>query len=202
MKSINKSIKESAPLLFGEAVAVALVVVGYAVASAFTEISMTGAVLGALLGALVSVLNYFFLSLAVNRAVDGYLELRGTHEMTDEQAEKFTAEHSMRIQNALRTSFLARTVSIVAVLVLAFITEWFSPLATAIPLLLYRPILTVSEIIREKLQRAKSTKSAEKFSCGQDAGRCDAPKEAAGASLSDTENDNGCIPAQTKEGDE
>jgi hypothetical protein len=35
-------------------------------------------------------------------------------------------------------------------LVLAFITGWFNPLATLIPLLLYKPLLYVVELINKK----------------------------------------------------
>lgn len=195
MTSFNKSIRETAPLLAGELIAAALVIIGYAVASAFTQISVIGAALGALLGAAVSVLNHFFLSVSVNRAVDGYLELRGTTPMTDEEAEKFTAEHSMRIQNALRTSFLARTASMLILLVLAFVTGWFSPLATAIPLLLYRPILTLSELIRIRsgAQGAAPVPAADSEECSQNIDTAVLEKNSQSAS-SDT--------AEIKEGDE
>ena len=106
---------------------------------------------GAVLGSLVTVLNYLFLTVSVNRAVDKFLELRGSREMTDEEAEKFAAEHSMPIQNAIKTSFIIRTVSMLATLIVAFIVDWFSPVATVVPLLAFRPIMTVCEMIKARL---------------------------------------------------
>ncbi len=157
MKTLTKSIKETTPLFIGELAVAALTALGFAIASIFTEVNIFSAIAGAALGAVVSVLNYLFLSVSVNRSVDSYLQLRGTKEMSDEEAEKFTNEHSMKIQNAVKTSFLIRTASILAVLVLAFITGWFSPIATAIPLLSYRPILTVSEMIISRISKKSNT---------------------------------------------
>ena len=56
----------------------------------------------------------------------------------------------MRIQNSMRMSYIARTVTMLAALVAALLIDWFSPLAVAIPLLAYRPILTVSELLRRR----------------------------------------------------
>lgn len=151
----NSTLRETSILTLGELIVSLLTVGGFALAGLAFEINILSVVLGAVLGSLVTVLNYFFLSLSVNRSVDKYLELRGESEMTDEEAAIFTAKHSMQIQNAIRTSFLIRLISMVAALVVAFVfLNVFNPLATAIPLLAYRPILTVSEIIRKKFDKA------------------------------------------------
>ena len=152
MKKNNAWIKETVILLIGEVIVSALVIGGYAVAKfAFQyDTNMLRAVLGALLGTVVTVLNFFFLSLSVNRAIDRYVELRGSREMTEEEAAQFTAAHSMEIQNTVKTSFIVRTVTMLIALVLAFISDWFAPLATAIPLLAFRPILTLGELIRRR----------------------------------------------------
>ena len=106
---------------------------------------------GALLGSGVTIANFALLTISVNRAVDKYLELRGSREMDDEEAEKFANEHAMAVQNAATRSFIIRTVSMLATLVAAFLlTSWFSPLATAVPLLMFRPLLYVLELIRKK----------------------------------------------------
>ena len=107
--------------------------------------------LGAILGSVVTVANFALLTVSVNRAVDRYLELRGDREMDDEEAEKFASEHAMAVQNAATRSFIIRTVSMLATLAAAFIfTSWFSPIATAVPLLMFRPLLAVIESIKGK----------------------------------------------------
>lgn len=110
-----------------------------------------GVVTGALLGALITVLNYVFLTVSVNRAVDSFLTLRGSREMSDQEAVDFAAKNAIGIQNAIRTSFLVRTASIVVTLVLAFVTGWFSPLATVIPMLSFRPLMTLIELLKRRL---------------------------------------------------
>ena len=73
--------------------------------------------------------------------------------MDDEEAEQFAAENSMPIQNAIKTSYIIRTVTMIATLVVAFLLDWFNPLATAIPLLAFRPLLTVIEMIKGKVAK-------------------------------------------------
>ena len=108
-------------------------------------------ILGTLLGSAVTVANFAILTFSVNRAVDRYLELRGSREMSEEEAETFAKEHAMAVQNAATRSFILRTVSMLAALVSAFLfTDMFAPLATAIPLLMFRPILYVLELIKSK----------------------------------------------------
>lgn len=107
--------------------------------------------LGTILGSIVTVANFALLTVSVNRAVDRYLELRGDCEMDDEEAEKFASEHAMAVQNAATRSFIIRTLSMLATLAAAFIlTSWFSPIATAVPLLMFRPLLAVIESIKGK----------------------------------------------------
>lgn len=151
-------------LAIGEVIVGALVVGGFAVADAlgFYEFDYR-VITGALLGILVTVLNYLFLILSVNRAVSNYLALRGKREMSDEEAEKFAAENSMPIQNAIQTSFIIRTVTMLATLVVAFVTKWFNPLATAIPLLAFRPLLSIGEIIRQRTEKAPNPEKFIKY---------------------------------------
>jgi uncharacterized membrane protein len=144
--------RELRVLIFGEAAVAVLTVAGAFLVSLFSEyVFGFSAVTGALLGALIVVLNFAFLSLSVNRAVDEYLAVRGSREMTDEEAEKFANENSMAIQNAIKTSFLIRTFTMIAALALAFITGVFDTIATVVPLLMYRPILSVSSLLKAKL---------------------------------------------------
>ena len=150
MKKSNAAFKETSRLAVGELIVTALVIAGFAIADAFVSVDYVKVILGAVIGAVVTVLNFLFLTVSVNSAIDRYMEIRGTREMTDEEAEKFTAEHSMQIQNAVKTSFIIRTVSMLAVLILAFVTGWVNPVATVIPLLAYRPILALGEKIRRR----------------------------------------------------
>lgn len=151
---MQKFLKDTAPLIIGEGLVMLAVILGAALLDLSGVITFKSTIAtGALLGATVSNLNYVFLTLSVDRAVNNYLTLRGDREMSDEEAEKFAAENSMPIQNAIKTSFIIRTVSMLAVLVLAFITNWFNPIATAIPLLAFRPLLSLIEFVKGKVAK-------------------------------------------------
>ena len=138
----------------GELIIAALTVLGGLVLSLAGVISFDYKIItGAILGFAVIVANYTMLSFSVNRAIGSYMELRGNGEMSDEEAEQFAKDNSRLIQNAIARSFVIRTASMVAALVLAFLTGWFSPLAAAIPMLAFRPLLTVLELIRKKYDK-------------------------------------------------
>jgi hypothetical protein len=130
------------------------VIVGVLVAAAFLlfgKFSYT-VVTGALLGGAVTVVNFLILSVSVNRAVTKYITERGDKEMDEEEAEKYAREHGMVVQNAMTRSYLLRMGLMIGALVLGMVSGFFSPLATVIPLLMYRPILYVTELIKIKLQ--------------------------------------------------
>lgn len=155
MKKNKAHYKETAILALGEIIVSGLVVLGFFLSDLIFDTGFSYRIFtGALLGSLVTVLNFFGLSRAVNRSVDKYIALRGTAELSEEEAMRFTVEHSMRIQNAIRTSFIIRMVTMLAALVVAFVLDWFASLATAIPILAYRPILIVGEIVRKRMDKA------------------------------------------------
>ena len=132
--------------------------------------------LGALLGGVVTVFNFVFLSIAVNRAIDDAMKVYEARqaekskaeenadtptdstvteadtgeEPYDDEAAQFARENAAKITNAVKLSYIVRTVSVIVTLVLAFITKQFNVLATVIPLLCLRPILTLSELLRKK----------------------------------------------------
>ena len=133
-------------LAVGELAVAAAVVAVYALLGAFTYKAVTGA----LIGALVDVFNFVFLTVSVNRAVDKFMVLRGDKEMDEEEAEKFAAEHVSEIQNAQKLSYIIRTFTMLGALVLAFLTKQFDVIAAAVPLLLFQPILIVSQNIARK----------------------------------------------------
>ena len=138
----------------GELIIAALTVLGGLVLSLAGVISFDYKIItGAILGFAVIVANYTMLSFSVNRAISSFMELRGKGEMSDEEAEQFAKDNSRIINNAITRSFVIRTASMVAALVLAFLTGWFSPLAAAIPMLAFRPLLTVLELIRKKYDK-------------------------------------------------
>ena len=150
------------PLVVGEIIVAALTVGGFFAVDMLTsyEVGYPQVILGALLGAAVILGNHLWLSLAVDREIKKYLEIRGNREMSDEEAESFTKLHSATIQKAMATSTVVRTGSIFVVLILAFITGWFNPIATAIPMFTLRPILYIIEMIKSK---SNPTPNPEKF---------------------------------------
>ena len=161
MKQNKLPLGEMLTLISGEALVALLVIGGYILYDVFSSFEFTFRVVsGALLGVLVTVLNYLFLTISVNRAVNDYLEARGTKEMDEEEAGRFASEHSMPIQNAIKTSFLLRTATMLVTLVAAFLLDWFEPLATVIPLLAFRPLLMLADTV-SKRRGAKSEACAE-----------------------------------------
>ena len=79
------------------------------------------------------------------------MAIRGTAEMDDESAMQFATENMAPIQKTIALSFIIRTVSMLAALVIAFVLNWFAPIATLIPILAFRPILTVTNLLRSKM---------------------------------------------------
>ena len=150
----RKTINDLLPFSLAELAIGGLVVLGGFILSLLKLVSFDYRIItGALLGAVVMILNYAFLTISVDKAIQDFMALRGDKEMDDEEAEQFAAENSMPIQNAIKTSYIIRTVTMVATLVVAFLLDWFNPLATAIPLLAFRPLLTVIEIIKGKVAK-------------------------------------------------
>ena len=134
-------------LAIGEAIVAALISVVFLLIGKFNYSVVTGAVLG---GA-VTVINFLILSVGINRAINKYVEERGDGEMDEEEADKYAKEHGMTVQNAMMKSYMLRMFLMIGSLVLAGITGWFDIIATVIPLLMYRPILYVTEFIKTKL---------------------------------------------------
>lgn len=142
-------------LALGELIVAVLVTVGFIIAKALgMDLAIYKAITGSLLGAAVTVLNFFILSVAINRAVTRYIEDRGDKEMDDEEAEKYAKEHGMDVQNAMMKSYIFRMVMMLGSLALALLTGWFNVIATAIPLLAYRPVMYAVEFIKTKLGKA------------------------------------------------
>ena len=146
MKNKNLPIYETAFILIGEII-VSLIVCGvYLTINKFSYKVITGVALGTA----VTVLNFLFLAISTNRAFDKAMEARGTKEMNDEEAEKFAEEHGASLQNTVKLSFIIRTFTMLAALIVAFVLKWFDVIATLVPLLMLRPIITAESILRQK----------------------------------------------------
>ena len=137
-------------LTIGEAIVALAVVGGFAIFGKFSYEVVTGAIIGGV----VTVMNFLILSISVNRAIDKFIHGRGAEEMSDEDAQAYVQKCGMSVQVAMVRSYVLRLILMIGVLVLALISGWFSPLATVIPLLMYRPVLYVVEFIKAKF-RAK-----------------------------------------------
>ncbi len=138
-------------LALGEATVTLIVSAVYLLIEKYSYTVLTGA----LLGSAVTVVNFLILSVAVNRAVNAYIQARGTDEMDDETAEKYAKEHGMAVQNAMTKSYILRTVLMLGALVLAMISGYFDPLATVIPLIMYRPVLYLTELIKKNIAKRR-----------------------------------------------
>ena len=106
--------------------------------------------LGSLLGTLLVVLNFVFLSVMVNRAIDKALAERPEGEMTDEELEEFSASAALGVKNAARLSYIFRIASLVISLVVAFISGQFDVIATLVPFLALRPLIMAQELFKRK----------------------------------------------------
>ena len=149
MKNKNIPLRETALVLLGEIAVSLLVCAVYLIIQRFSYKVVTGVCLGSA----VIVLNFFFLSLSTNKSIDNFLAIRGTEEMDEEAAEAFAAKFQCEIQNKTKLSFIIRMLSMVAALVVAFILEWFDVIATLVPLLMLRPIITVETLLRSKFNK-------------------------------------------------
>ena len=149
MQKKNMPTSEILLLAVGELI-VSLIVTGvYLLLDRFSYAVISGC----LLGSAVTVFNFVFLSISVNRAIDKALAGRKEGEMTEEEAEVFAAENQAAVQRAAQGSYLVRQILMLGVLVCAFLLDgWFDVIATLVPLLMFRPLLTVCGLIKSKKQ--------------------------------------------------
>ncbi len=103
--------------------------------------------LGALLGSLVVIINFTVMAIMSNRIIDAFLKERGDGEMDDEQTAELVKKYEGRIQNQMKLSYIVRSVAMLVTLVLAFLIDAFDVIATLIPLLIFRPLITISEML-------------------------------------------------------
>lgn len=142
----NNNYIDTVYLAVGEGVVAALICAVYLIIGRFDYTVLTGA----LLGGGVTVLNFLLLSYSVNKAVNRYIGERGSREMSDEEAEKFAADHKMDIQNAMTKSYILRNALMLGSILLAILTKQFDLVAILVPLVMYKPIIYLTELIKKK----------------------------------------------------
>ena len=124
----------------------ALAVTVFILLDSFSYRDITGTVLGSV----VSLAGFAVLCVAVNRAVDNVMAERGNGVLDEEQAAEFAARHSSSINAAVRLSSISRLLGMAAVLVVAFVTDWFDVIATLVPLVAFQPLLMLSGLFFDK----------------------------------------------------
>lgn len=147
MQKKNMPVTEIVVLTVGELL-VSLAVIGiYLLLNKFSY-AVVG---GCLLGSAVAIFNFVFLSVAVNRAIDRAMAQRKEGEMSEEEAAAFAQENQAAVQRAATSSYLLRQILMVSVLVCAFLLDgWFDVIATLVPLLMFRPLITVCGLWKKK----------------------------------------------------
>ena len=150
MKNSRLPLFEICLLAIGELIVSSIIIGVFLIIRKFTW----SVVFGALLGSAVVILNFLWLSISVNRAIDRALAERPEGELDEEALSAFTAKHTAAVQNASKLSYIIRTATTLITLVLAFLLEGvFNVIATLIPLFMLTPILTLSEFIKRRLNR-------------------------------------------------
>lgn len=149
---MRDTLVEALLILVGEAICSAIVSLIF---FAFGSLDLS-VFLGSLLGIAVVLVNYLILAISVNRAVDRYLEKRGSEDMTEEEASAFAAKNSASVSLAAGGTYILRMLLMLGVLVGAFLLKGvFNVIATLVPLVAYRPVIFVIELIRSKSKKKK-----------------------------------------------
>ena len=149
MKKTKLPYYEIFTLILGEIIVSAVICAGYLI---FDKIDYK-VFCGVALGSAVTILNFLYLSITTTRAIDNFLNLRGDKEMTEEESEAFIKEHQARIQNKIKLSYIIRTFTMLATLVVAFLVNCFAVIATLIPLVMFRPITIIAALIKRKVTK-------------------------------------------------
>ena len=146
MNNKNSFLKEWWTIVVGELAVSVITVLVFLLIGQFSYRVITGVILGSA----VIILNFLFLYISMNKAIDNYMALRGDKEMTEEEAEKFARDNAVIIQNATKLSYIIRTFSMLIALVVALLLDWFDIIATVVPLLAFRPVLFASQLLGKK----------------------------------------------------
>ena len=143
-------------MVIGEIITSVLIIAVFMIVNLINDAPLLhySVVTGAALGSVITLINFILLSVLTTRAVNQALEARGDKEFTDEEAEAFTQEHKAKLQLAMTVSYIVRTATMAAALVVAFIfKDVFNPIATIIPIFMMRPILTVAQLILQRKEK-------------------------------------------------
>lgn len=143
MKKSGLPLGELTFVAIGEIIVSAAVVGVYLLLDKFDHTVVTGVILGSA----VMLFNFIFLSLAINRAVDSVMAERGEGEMDEEQAAQFAENHRGEMNKAIKLSQMMRMVSVIGVLVVAFLIKQFNVIATLVPVVAFQPLLMLSGLI-------------------------------------------------------
>ena len=175
MKENKIPAREALLFLLFEAVLAALTVAVFILIGKFDYTVL----LGAILGVAVTVGNFVFLSVSINRAIDKILDGVDLAELKkkkipaaseeeqdsedqgegeddeqddeqDDEAQKFARENEAKLNAAVKLSYSIRSVSMIVALVLAFITNQFNPIAAAVPLLSWRAAISFVSLVQKK----------------------------------------------------
>ena len=147
MKKNNIPVWEILFLIVGELIVSTLISGVYLILNKFS----VSVIVGSLLGSAVAVINFVILSVSVNRAIDKAMAERGEGEMTDDEAAAFAQKNQAAVQRAAQGSYLIRQILMLGVLVCAFLMDgWFDVIATLIPLLMFRPLLSACGLMKKK----------------------------------------------------
>lgn len=147
--------KDLLPVAVGEgAVALAVCLVAYLLGLAGVVSFDYRIITGAILGAVVMIANYAWLIFSVDNQIKSFVNKRGRDEMSEEEAEEYAKNNSKPVQKAIALSSTIRTVSMLLALVLAFLLDWFNPIATAIPLFAFRFLIPVINAAISKNDKA------------------------------------------------
>ncbi len=147
MKKTKLPYYEIFSLLIGEIIVSLIICGAYLIFKKFDYKVITGVALGSA----VTVFNFVYLAITTTRAIDRFLSLKGDAEMTEEESAAFVAEHQAKVQNTIKLSYIIRTATMLATLVVAFVIDHFAVIATLIPLVMFRPITMIAALIKRKV---------------------------------------------------
>lgn len=128
MESRKIVFKETAMILIGQVICIAVMFGVYALLGRFT----TKVLLGGIVGGVAATLNFFFMAISTSLAAD-------KAEQDNVKGGKATVQGS----------YLIRMVVLFVVLFACIKSDWFDLLALLLPLVFVRPILSVGEFFRK-----------------------------------------------------
>lgn len=145
-------LRETAKLAIGQSAVALLTVLVYFLIGRFSYT----VIVGAFAGAAVTLLNFLLLASSVNRVFDDMMEKRGSAEMSEEEVAAFTEQYKAQAALKAQGSLLLRTLLLIAVPVACFLLPFADGIASLIPLLTERPVLTLSAWLSSRMGKNKN----------------------------------------------